>query len=508
MWLVLLATAGFAAKGKGNNPAPTAASAAVSDSERAKAFTPWAMALAAGDKAAAADALLALVDDPAKAAVHGEAWGHLGEMYAELGLELAATGAFGKALSLDPGRGNMFADKALALVEKTREGGLVAEALGTQLSIQIPPEKKNAAAVLGARYQLDHGGYGTALGLLMTANKAGAGFEDVELLRGVVLAQQQRANDAIVPLVTAATLGEQNKRDPEWLNTANIDVARAFYTSGNYGQAIEYYAKVERSSDLWLDAQFERAWAHFRGEDMNGALAMLFTHETPFFEDLFYPEADLLRAYGLFLMCKFPDATKEMNRFAEKYDPMQTELRGLALTPNEAFEDVRSYLGGQTTRIPGYILRPFQHEQRIADAVSAVALAYDELSRVSKAPGRSGEVAKDLVIAQRDARIAQEGQRVLARLDAAKEDLASMLQGIEITRIDLLSLEAQMYERAAATGTLDYGAEVDRLRELSRNKRGFRVWPWQGEYWADEVGWYVFKAQPDCPESLARGKEE
>jgi hypothetical protein len=31
----------------------------------------------------------------------------------------------------------MFADKALALVEKTHEGGLVAEALGTQLSIQI-----------------------------------------------------------------------------------------------------------------------------------------------------------------------------------------------------------------------------------------------------------------------------------------------------------------------------------------------------------------------------------
>jgi tetratricopeptide (TPR) repeat protein len=507
MWLLFLATASWSAKEKGGPaPAPTTQAPSMSDADRAKAFTPWAMALAAGDRAAAADALVALIDDPTKSSVHGEAWGHLGEMYAELGLDLAAIGAFGRALALDPAHSSPFTPKALALVEKTREPGLVAEALANNLAIQVPPEQKNAATVLAARYQLDRDGYGVALGILMTGNKSTPGFEEVELLRGITLAQQDRNNDALVPLLTAATLGVQNERSADWVNVANLDLARAFYAVGNYGQAIEYYAKVERSSNYWLDAQFERAWAHFRGDDVNGALAMLFTHRGVFFEDFFYPEADLLRAYSLFLMCKFPDATKEMDRFAAKYQPIQQELAGLTLTPTEAFEDVRAFREGQTTRVPAYVLRPFQYESRFSDATTAVKLAYDELSRVSNAPGRSADLAKELIITQRDTRVTREGQRVLARLDRAKADLVSMLEGIEITRLDLLSLEAQMYERAAATGTLDYGQQVGRLRELSRTKKGFHVWPWEGEYWADEVGWYVFNARPDCPESMSRGE--
>lgn len=508
MWLVLLATSGWAAKPKPTSPAPAAASASagMSDAERAKAFTPWAMALAAGDKAAAADALVALIEDPGKSAVHGEAWGHLGEMYGDLGLQLSAIGAYGKAMALDPAHAEPFTPKALELVEKTHEGGLVAQALATNLALVVPQDQKNNVAILAARYHLEAGNIGPALGALMTADRTAARFEDVELLRGVVLAQQNRNNDAIAPLLTAATLGAQNERPSDWVNVANLNVARAFYGAGNYGQAIEYYDKIERSSTLWLDAQFERAWAHFRGEDVNGTLAMLFTHESPFFEDFFYPEADLLRAYALFLMCKFPDATKEMDRFAAKYEPIERELTGLTLTATDAFDDLKSYRVGAPTKIPTYVLRPFQSDRRTTDALAAVALAYEELSRVTNAPGKSGELAKALVIEQRDARIEAEGQRVLRRLADAKADLAEMLQGMEITRLDLLSLEAQMYERAAATGTLDYGEHVGRLRELSRTKKGFRVWPWQGEYWADEVGWYVFTSRPDCPESMARGE--
>ena len=107
--------------------------------------------------------------------------------------------------------------------------------------------------------------------------------------------------------------------------------------------------------------------------------------------------------------------------------------------------------------------------------------------------------------AQREARVEAEGKRVLARVEKAKGDLEAMLEGIEITRLDLLNLETQMYERAAATGVLEYGSHIEKLRDMKKKKQGFRVWPWQGEYWADELGWYVFDARPDCPESMARG---
>lgn len=502
--MILLASVARAAPSTPVAPAP-APSALMSDTERAAAFTGWATALAQGNRDAATEALIAILDDPAKAPVHGEAWARLGEAFAEMDLPIAAIGAIGRGVSLDAAHTAASVPKGLALMEETGEGGLLAEALGKNVGITVEPAQRNALSVAAARYQIEVGSYQAAIAILMMGDKDQPGFEDVELLRGVALAQQDQHNNALVPLMTAAALSVQNKRDQPYIDAVNLNVARTYYSSGNYGQAIAWYAKISRGSDLWLEAQFERAWAHFRGNDMNGALAMLFNHDAPFFDEFFWPEADLLRAYSLFVMCKFKDATVEMDQFAAKYQPIEAELGAISLTPEQAFADVLEYREDDATQIPAYVLRPFRHEARLDRAEKLVKSAEKELGRTEKVGGRAGEIAKELVSSQRDARVRKEGERILARVDDAKAELASMIEGLEITRLDLLNLETEMYERAAATGVLEYGNHIEQLRKLKKEKRGFRVWPWQGEYWADELGWFVFSARPDCPESMARG---
>lgn len=520
MLSLLLTLTAFAKKPEPAPVEPVAppAPAGMTDSDRASAFTGWATALASGNRDAAATALIALIDDPSKETVHGEAWAHLGELYAQMDLKLAAIGAIGKGLSLDPTHTAGSVVTALPLIEETGESGAVGQALGRNVGILasgatgsgsqpgLDAGARNRLSVVAARQQLDDKSYGPAAAILMMGTKDAAGFEDVELMRGVVLAQQDRHGDALVPLLTAQALGIQADRDDKWRNTTQLNVARAYYSSGNYGQAIASYSAIDRSSDFWLDAQFERAWAHFRGNDVNGALAMLFTHESVFFTDFFYPEADLLRAYSLFVMCKFPDASKEMDSFLEKYAPIEKELASVSMSPREAFEDVKALRDEAPTKLPIYVLRPFRHEQRLTDALASVEASEDELKKAEKTGGRLGAIATTLIEEQRDARIETEGKRVLARVEKAKGDLAAMLEGIEITRLDLLNLETQMYERAAATGVMDYGTHIEKLRDMKKKKQGFRVWPWQGEYWADELGWYVFDARPDCPESMARGE--
>ncbi|MEQ1569779.1 MAG: tetratricopeptide repeat protein [Myxococcota bacterium] len=504
--LAVLVSAAFAKPKDDPAPAPPPAPAGPTDAARAAEFTPWATALASGNRQAGNDALIALIDDPSKAHVAGEAWVHLGEGFADQGLPLAAIGAIGRGMSLDPAHAGAGVGKGLALVDQTGEPGLVGDALSRSVGFQVDPSLRNQLAIVAARAQIDAGGYQAAIAILMMADKDLPKFEEVELLRGVALSQQGQYTEAIAPMLTASAAGVLAKREPEWQSAAALNVARVYYSAGNYGEAINWYAKVDRSSDFWLDSQFERAWAHFRGEDVNGALAMLFTHDSPFFTDFFLPEPDLLRAYSLFLMCKFPDATKQMDAFKAKYEPMQQELGALSMSPAQAWADVVAFRQDQPTKLPLYVLRPFRHEDRLTDAIAAVAAADEELAKAKAAGGRSGELAAELITTQRDRRIEAEGNRVLRRVQSAREQLGSMLEGIEITRLDLLNLEAQMYERAAATGKLDYGQHVGDLRKMSRDKRGFRVWPWEGEYWADELGWYVFNARPDCPETMARGE--
>ena len=65
------------------------------DSARAAEFTLWATALGSGNRQAAMDALIAIVEDPTKEFVAGEA-------YAAEGYPLAAIGAIGRGMELDP----------------------------------------------------------------------------------------------------------------------------------------------------------------------------------------------------------------------------------------------------------------------------------------------------------------------------------------------------------------------------------------------------------------------
>ena len=95
-----------------------------------------------------------------------------------------------------------------------------------------------------------------------------------------------------------------------------------------------------------------------------------------------------------------------------------------------------------------------------------------------------------------------------ARVEKARAELTEMLQGIQITGVDITTLEADLYERAAATGTLNFGDPSARLKTLRREKKGYHVWPFEGEYWQDELGWYQVDARPDCPEKLATGENK
>ena len=489
--------------------APPAAPAThpMTDEERASLFGGWATALASGDRDAAAAALLAIVRDPTKAEAHGEAWGRLADLYMQLGYEMAAVGAWGKAFALDGPRNAASLATAFELAATVHDDRPIAEAVGKNVGIPVEGETRNDLAYTAARTQLDRGEVGLAVAVLALGDPGAPGYEDVAMMKGIVLAQQSRYDEAVEALQIAQATGVQNSRDQAFADLAALNLGRAYYGAGSYGLAITSYAAVSRDSPHWLDAQFERAWSHFRGNDINGALAMLFNHDTPFFTEDYHPEADLLRAYSLFMMCKFTDATAEINAFQERYEPMNAQLAGISMTPQEAYAEVVAFVNEQPHQLPDWILHPFEGDPRLAEAQLAVAHADKELARVDALSPELAEVARKLVENERAEIIRIEGERVLDRVADAREELSSMLAGIEITRLDLLNLEAQMYQRASATGHLDYGDRVGQLKELRKRKTGFHVWPFQGEYWADELGWFVFDARPDCPESMARGEE-
>jgi tetratricopeptide (TPR) repeat protein len=470
--------------------------------ERQSAFGLIDEAMASGAMAQAADLLVALSTDDTQVVFRAEAFARLAMILGKLDLPYGSLLAFEKALRANPETVGAEVGSALDLGEKVGDEAVLEPVFADNLGITVDEVTRSRMAYLAARENHRRKNYAMAGAMLMMVQPTHPDYPEAQALLGVVKAMQGQHIDAIIPLHIAAATGAKANRGDRFENTANLNIARAYFAAENFIKSIEFYAKIPRQDPKWLDAQFERAWAHFRVKDMNGALAQLQNHTSPFFTELYFPEGALLRVYSLFLLCKFPDATVQINAFQEQYRPQHTRLiQVAAMGPQALFEAIRTQLETGKSDLPKSVVAFFQHEDRIADSLTAIASAEDELGRLRNVAANpfSAEVMS-WVEARRNTLISVEGQRIHKRVQRMASELGQMLQDSDISKLDLMQMETRLYERASSMGAIPEGKR--RVSRTVRPKADQRLWPWQGEYWADEVGYYRIDAKPDCPEDM------
>jgi tetratricopeptide (TPR) repeat protein len=474
--------------------------------ERQTAFAAYEANFQAGQKARAADALVALVTDPAQAAFQAEAYVKLGNVLVDLDLPYGALLAFARAIYADTNAEYTegVIDKAFALADQVGDPAVLEPVFAKNVGGQVDKKTRSRMGYLAARENYRQGNLSLALTLLKLVIPDSPIHPDALMLEGVILNQQNRPGDALKPLLAAAEEARKANRDSRFVNTVWLNLGRSYYAAGNYPRAIEHYAKVSRDSEYWPQAQFERSWAHFRLEDMNGAIALLHNHVSPFFDDWYFPEGELLRVYSLFLLCKFPEATRAIDDFKAGYASAFQKMRDATanMSPQDAYELVKGYLAtGNAGPIPEMVLRNYRKEARIEAALNAAAHADDEMERLRNVSANPfADQVSRWVAGRREEIMQVEGDRILTTLQRRTEELGSMLTSAEMSRLDMLQMEARLYEMASKAGKM---LEADRqVLRGERVRKGFRYWPWEGEYWQDELGFYRVNALAECPAGL------
>ena len=468
-----------------------------------------------GQKTKAADALMVVVDDASKAEFHAEAYARLGAILEELDLPYGALVAYEKALEANAAGVSSVVKKAIKLADTVGDTALLEPVFAANVGLDVDAATRSRMAYLAARDAHRQSNYGTALAILKLVQPDDPFYAEAMSLQGVTLSMQGRPKDALAPLLIAQAKADQANKDPRLQNAIRLNLARAYFAAENFPRAIEYFALVSRDSAFWPEAQFERAWAHFRLTDTNGALGLLHSLNAPFFGDWYFPEADLLRIYSLFLMCKFPDASAGLTDFKGQYTPQLQTLREIGARDTEAlFKSMRAFVEAgdrvsveertATSELPRMITRIYEDEDRFLDSLAAIQHAEDEITRLQNVSANpfAARVA-DWVRGRRATLIKQEGGRIRARANDMAEKLDGMLGDAEMSKLDMIQFETRLYESAAVTGKLpDERRQVDRAIKVKANQR---AWPWEGEYWADEVGYYRVNTKSDCPASLQVG---
>ncbi len=329
-------------------------------------------------------------------------------------------------------------------------------------------------------------------------------FEGISFVR---MRQARPAIAAFRSILTAIDEGEVKGVDEDRMeNLAWISLARVYYTAANQGgkidgtllgQSVESWTKVEQASEYWLDSLFESSWAFFLADEYSRALGNVHTLYSPYFDNAFYPEALVLKAVTFFVNCQVDNAEATVSKFHDRYDPVKRELDAvLAKHQDNAdfFEFLKKVRANEAELSPRVrpIVSTALSDRTVLQHLEYVDILDREEVQLSKAndafqSSPVGEkILEDVALAKAFA-VDSAGDLARGRYQRLIRELRDLSN-----QVDTVELEIATFRR----GQIDQ--ELQQQMSLAKQSKGGNVnvdeehqlWPFDGEWWRDELGFY------------------
>jgi tetratricopeptide (TPR) repeat protein len=295
-----------------------------------------------------------------------------------------------------------------------------------------------------------------------------------------------------------------------------MSIARIYFGQGgakDFEQADVFYAAVDRGSSYWPQSLFERAWTRFYQGDPNETLGLLLTADSPFFRaDTFVPETTYLRALVYFTLCELDEVERLMTIFESKYRPIRNEMKAEIDYWRDAYEKNRKvsfepaydkYFGAQAastdTKFPVELFTAMLRNRDLAAMVRKLDLIEAEIEtiRAQRAEWR------DTVGAELETRL--QAERAKSRSRAGRELMRAMTEQYRIVDgllkdADVLRFEVADAQRADYMFKLQNpdAAPIDETPIDFATQTDVIFWPFNGEFWLDELAYYRYTEQGSC----------
>jgi hypothetical protein len=370
------------------------------------------------------------------------------------------------------------------------------------------------------RYRYRNGKYPEALELFDKVNRKSKYYVQAQFFSGITNVQMRRSSPAVQSfqrILGAIEEGDVPSEDEaRFRDLAYLSMARTFYSASikvdeNTNQptvdqtrlsaAVKYWNKVDVTSEYWLDALFEESWAYFMAGDYSHALGNIHTIQAPYFPHAYYPEADVLKAVIYFSNCQYDDALTIVARFRGQFQPIREELTKTlnrfkkGSNQEEAFykflRDVRDDRAQLDPKVAPVVKTALSDRQLLRN-LEYVRLLDEEESRFKKAPGhfkqaKVGDLVQDSIHDARALAVRNTGELAMGRYQRNLDDLNEQLRNGQKILIDITAAQRNQLDQLMQNALTS--AEESKANIVKPDDEHV-IWPFNGEYWRDELGFY------------------
>lgn len=278
-------------------------------------------------------------------------------------------------------------------------------------------------------------------------------------------------------------------------------LARSAFNRGRYKDADLLYLDIAKSSYIWPDILFEEAWSSYHSQNYNRTLGKLVSYKAPVFDFIFNPEIDVLRSLAYLRLCLYGDANKIVEDFYEQWMAPSKELRSFIVSHgrdyNYYYKLLTTFERERTSRdfLMNSLMLSVVKDPAWQEMKQSLIDAVGEFNGIRE--GAEGNRFKALLLRNLKS-VVDDYQDLLGsyakgQFDDKYNTLSRAFQDLSYIKLEVLARRKQALYDDTAPG----GKKRGDVKYIERNDKQY-FWDFNGEFWADELGDYVFALRSEC----------
>jgi hypothetical protein len=330
--------------------------------------------------------------------------------------------------------------------------------------------------------------------------------------RGLAQAESNQTDLALQSFEKLLITRESTKVTDVNRVAAQMAIARTYYQKQNWEKSIEAYSKIPRDHIMWHDAMFEKTWAMLRSARFRSTLSNFQTLHSTYYEDAYIPESLLLRAIVYLYICKYDEMEKVIGLFDSQYNPIfsqinsflnrQTSAEAYFQEVNKAFIMKRDSEAKKSFQIPYNAIKHIAEEGDVRRTYNYLKKLNEEKKIVDENPNLKNSTigSYSVRIINNRLRSARSviGDMVKAHLQNMRIELKDLNEQASFIRYEMINGKKESLKKKLSGRNLSE-EQIDENQDRSFYvQNGYEYYPFQGEYWLDEVGNYHYLGKQSC----------